>query len=399
MPVPTSPAEVKQRGRWLLHEGREQLLRGNYDIAQQKADEARTLDIHWGLFDDTPDKLEQEIAKTRPQVPAGQDMANANLLHDRRTAKARLQEARKLLDGGQYEQAESLALEVKSWGLSYSMFEDNPDKLTAAARRVRRRDKVRKLPAREQAGQAVYDELVQTSRHLLEAGRLDEADRKARQALSMDVYPGLNSDRAENVLHDVEMARANTRLQSPAAPASPGVGAGLAVAPAEPSSAGLPLAAANAAPATDPAVQRSSGTAGEFAPALAAPADNDPPGMPPGPPPQAAVATAPALEAAPAPPAEAPAPPGNRGEQLLAEAKALYASGNFRAARDMAGQAKVRGLRRRCPGRRADRPDRPGRAGRGARPLRGGPRRHPQGRLEAGPGPAHRGRRRRRLAR
>ena len=33
----------------------------------------------------------------------------------------------------------------------------------------------------------------------------------------MDVYPGLNSDRAENVLHDIEMARANTRLQAPPA--------------------------------------------------------------------------------------------------------------------------------------------------------------------------------------
>ena len=43
------------------------------------------------------------------------------------------------------------------------------------------------------------------------------------------------------------------------------------------------------------------------------------------------------------PPASAPAqaPAGNRGEQLLAEAKALYASGNFRAAREMAGQAKA----------------------------------------------------------
>ncbi len=56
-------------------------------------------------------------------------------------------------------------------------------------------------------------ELVQTSRQLLKAGRLDEADKKARQALMMDVYPGLNSDRAESVLHDIEMARANTRLQ------------------------------------------------------------------------------------------------------------------------------------------------------------------------------------------
>ncbi len=67
--VPANPLEVKQRGRWLLHEGREQLLRGNYDAAQQKAEEVRALDVHWGLFEDNPEKLEKDINKARP-VPA-----------------------------------------------------------------------------------------------------------------------------------------------------------------------------------------------------------------------------------------------------------------------------------------------------------------------------------------
>ncbi len=69
--MPTSPAEIKQRGRWLLHEGREQLLRGNYDLAQQKVDEVRALDVRWGLFDDTPDKLEQDVAQGSAPAGAG----------------------------------------------------------------------------------------------------------------------------------------------------------------------------------------------------------------------------------------------------------------------------------------------------------------------------------------
>ncbi len=37
-------------------------------LAQGKVDEVRSLDIQWGLFDDTPDKLQAEIAKTPAQV-------------------------------------------------------------------------------------------------------------------------------------------------------------------------------------------------------------------------------------------------------------------------------------------------------------------------------------------
>src|SRR5262249_49764545 len=163
---------------------------------------------------------------------------------------------------------------------------------------------------------------------------------KARQALTMDVYPGLKSDRAENVLHDIEMARANVRLQVPPAPAVPapsaGADVGLAIAPADQPGTGLPLPAATDVPVTDPAVQKTSGNTAEGGPDLTAPANDKPanaaagsqaplassgPGAvePPGPiaPPEPPVAAA---------PAPAQAPPGNRGEQLLGEAKALYAS-------------------------------------------------------------------------
>ena len=62
--------DIKQRGRWLLHEAREQLHVGNYDMAQQKVDEADGLDIKWGLFDDTPAKVTEEIKKSRPKTVA-----------------------------------------------------------------------------------------------------------------------------------------------------------------------------------------------------------------------------------------------------------------------------------------------------------------------------------------
>ena len=120
------------------------------------------------------------------------------------------------LSNHQYEQAESIAQEVKGWNLSYGLFEDNPDKVAAAARALRKRDKIRNTTPKEQASQGVYDVLVQESRQLMKIGKLDEAEAKARQAQRMNVVPALTADRAESVLHDIAMARART---SPGAPA------------------------------------------------------------------------------------------------------------------------------------------------------------------------------------
>ena len=77
--------DTKQRGRWLLHEAREQLHLGNYDGAQHKVDEAEALDIKWGLFDDTPAKVAEEIKKQRPKAVASKTAIPAQP-HDRRGA-------------------------------------------------------------------------------------------------------------------------------------------------------------------------------------------------------------------------------------------------------------------------------------------------------------------------
>ncbi len=107
-------------------------------MAQQKVDEAEALDIKWGLFDDTPAKVTEEIKKARPRIAKPAASTAANQPHDRRTARDKLREARAALGNRQFEQAEAIALDVKGWGLTYGLFEDNPDKVAAAARALRR---------------------------------------------------------------------------------------------------------------------------------------------------------------------------------------------------------------------------------------------------------------------
>ncbi len=257
------------------------------------------------------------------------------------------------------------------------------------------------------------------------AGELDQAEAKARQALTMNVVPSLTADRAEAVLNDIAMARAGTEPASPQ-PAPAAIASASPMPPAssppvvEPPSvvaereanellakgqndAAAPLFAEAdrlraiemaQPPAVDPvgpagrhgarpgprSRRRCPGSkprpaadpgrpdAARRSPAAqpvpdAAPAPIGDPTAPPvghagprrlGPP--AAGASSPSLSA------DAP-PAGNKGEELLTQAKALFSGGNYAAAREKAAEAKAGQYGRRRPGRRDARPDRPLRAG------------------------------------
>ena len=112
--------------------------------------------------------MSEEIKKARPKAVA----SSSWLCRSRCTTDAppRRSFARRgaAISDRKFEQAEAIALDVKGWGLSYGFFEDNPDKVAAAARALRRRDKIRNTPARDQSSLAVYDMLVQESRQLMQ---------------------------------------------------------------------------------------------------------------------------------------------------------------------------------------------------------------------------------------
>ena len=208
--------DVKQHAVWLLHEAREQMAQGNFDAAEKKIAEADAIDIKWGLFDDTPAKVRTDLNKERPRNLASTSKPAPSLPHNRENAHALLREARAALANHQIDQAEAIAQEVKSWNLSYSFFGENPDKVAAAARALRKRDKIRNTPSKEQPSQGVYDVLVQESRQLMKLGKLNEAEAKALQAQRINVVPALTADRAESVLHDIAMARVRSVPGSPA---------------------------------------------------------------------------------------------------------------------------------------------------------------------------------------
>ncbi len=82
----------KQEARWKLQSAKEQMRLGNYDEADKLVAQVRQMPVKWGLFDETPDKVGEAIAKARPKLAARRQHRAGP--HDKATAVAKLKEAR-----------------------------------------------------------------------------------------------------------------------------------------------------------------------------------------------------------------------------------------------------------------------------------------------------------------
>ena len=354
-PTDRGTTDTKQAARWKLQSAKEQMRMGNYDDAEKLVAEVRQMPVKWGLFDETPDKVGEAIAKVRPKMAGA---ATVGAAHTKATAVARLKEARVLLASNQFEQAEAIAIDVESWGLNFGRWEDKPSKVADAARALRNRDQTRSLKVKAQPSLGVYDVLVSEARHLLAERKLDAAEVKARQAMQLNVVPPLTSDRAEAVLNDITIAKTQTAAVSPTGTEAPSVAAERQandlLAKGQSVEAASKLVEADRLKAqesarfaiADPALKRVSNDEGLALPEMDAPAQ--PPlaldaTMPP-------VAGDPAMAPMPLPmeALDAPAIPAfgtdtNQGVALLTEAQAFFTTGNYPAAREKVSEAKAGG--------------------------------------------------------
>lgn len=329
----------KQAARWKLKQAREALGLGRITEAEQLLGEARAMDVHWGLFDDTPDRVAKAIEAARPAADQGARGEKADAL-------AKIEEARRLMSAGQIDRAESIALEVSSWGHRYGMFEDSPEKVITAVRAVRRRDEVRQAGTVSGTAQDLYEAAVREARVALNEGRLDDAEQKATAARRMNVVPTLTSDRAESILNDVAMIRARQQggagtpiAVTASAAAEREANELLAAGQREAAAAkymeveqlrARELNAMAAAPTLDPAVR----TVQAEVPAdlVPAPADLSIPSD------LGNLGSSSVLDLSSTP---NQGQAGNPGEAMLSQAGSLMAAGNYIEARQLAEQAKL----------------------------------------------------------
>ena len=140
-------ADTKQKARWFLKLAREQIFKQQLDAAEQSLAQAAALNVEWGFFDDTPEKVAGALAKARAKAGTSPPQAGAAAgpapVRNRRTARARLREARAALASNRIDQTDMIVDEIRSWGLRFGPFEDTPDKVAASVAEARSRQAIR----------------------------------------------------------------------------------------------------------------------------------------------------------------------------------------------------------------------------------------------------------------
>jgi hypothetical protein len=139
-----APAEPKQRARWLLQRARENMVRKDYNAAAAYITEAKAIPVKWSVFDETPERVAEALAKARVKAGLAASPEQPQP-RDRRAARLKLREARTALAAKELDKAEAIVNEVKSWNLHFGLFDDTPDKVNLAVAEVRRRETVAKM--------------------------------------------------------------------------------------------------------------------------------------------------------------------------------------------------------------------------------------------------------------
>jgi general secretion pathway protein D len=135
--------EVKKQAKDLLAQARAALTEGRMDDARQLARDAESLKATYGLFDDRPEIVLADVARATArgdgkataitEAPLfGQDVATKAdeediTLTPQQKAARLLQDARQLMDAGQYDEARIKAEQAGQINIAYGVFSDRPD--------------------------------------------------------------------------------------------------------------------------------------------------------------------------------------------------------------------------------------------------------------------------------
>ncbi|MFL5243983.1 MAG: type II secretion system protein GspD [Gemmataceae bacterium] len=220
-------AGSKEDPHELLKKGRELCKVGRFDEALAYGQKAKASNTHWGLFDDSPDSLLQDVEKARAK-------------HDQEESVKVLTDARKLFEKGDLESATQATYRAEKLHGPYSIWDmgDRPQKLrgeieTARAKGVKstvpnvpggvarndKRGSTKSDISNDDVRAAQARQMLADARMALKAGSIDQAAKLANDAKSLKVAaykPG--DDTPDKVLMDIQQARVaktgNTRPAS-----------------------------------------------------------------------------------------------------------------------------------------------------------------------------------------
>ncbi len=207
---PQHPANPTEAARQLIKAAHKALQAGDVAQAKELTEKARQLkpELYW--WEDTPDKLQDEIRHVeavKHSKDAKQGVAEKDKWDDPRSL---LKQGRQLLDAGKLNEAQTLAQRANAKPTRWSMFEDTPDKLLEDIQDARvKRD-------REESVRVLAE-----ARKTYEKGDLKEAEQLVNRAQRLHgSYKFYElGDRPQKLLAEIETAKSKQRKPSlPPAP-------------------------------------------------------------------------------------------------------------------------------------------------------------------------------------
>ena len=139
-------AKVRQQAMTSLQQARQDLQAGRVDTARQKALAAKQLNATFGLWDDRPEALLDEIdklAQAQKPVPLKKTEASESKVR----ALALLKQARADLAAGRISDAQEKAAAASEMNVAFDVFDDRPEQVLAAIQRVNRNTAAKTNPA------------------------------------------------------------------------------------------------------------------------------------------------------------------------------------------------------------------------------------------------------------
>lgn len=207
----------KDQALTLLKAARQEMQAGNLVVAREKALAAQKIKATYGLFEDNPELLLEDLNRlAAQQAGAAQPEASGS---GKQLAQGLVKDARKALLAGQYEAAYEKATAAQQMNVAFDLLEDRPESVLQDLDRAmagQTAKSAENVAAADFPPASAEDRteierargLVREAREALAAGRVDEAWAKASAAEQMNVAFGVVEDRPELILTQIEQMQA-----------------------------------------------------------------------------------------------------------------------------------------------------------------------------------------------
>jgi general secretion pathway protein D len=232
--APVNSGTVKDQALGLLREARADMSAGRLTSAREKALKAQGFNITYGLFDDNPELLLEDLTRLAATQPASTPSGSS----EKQIAQGLVKQARQSLLAGKYDDAYQKASAAQQLNVAYTLLEDRPETVLQDLQIAMAGDSSAPTANIAGAAQPVAQpfastngeagrarELVSQARIALKSGRIDEAWAKASAASQMNVAFKLFEDTPQQVMSEIES------MQSTATPNKPNIAQTAAFAP------------------------------------------------------------------------------------------------------------------------------------------------------------------------